>query len=138
MQGADFNQETKDLLERINRFLREEFNYKKFPAFLSHSGNISANQKYFDLYIRGPFVPKGDPVPQNSIVIASINFYNKRQGWGTEFLKMLKEYCLFWDIDYIVIESAHTEAVKEFAKKKNFLQMEGTKDWLAHVKDIDV
>jgi hypothetical protein len=99
--------------EELNKFLQLNFNYKSCHARKGISDTVNAKTKKFDLYFR--YKPNNKDI----LVIAKINFFEKRKGNGTRLLKFLSEIAINHNIKHIYIESVNKNSF-EFGKKFGF------------------
>ena len=80
--------------------------------------NISAGHEKFDFYFR--FKPISHFWNPETLVIASIIFFDQRRSNGTSLLSFLVSVASEFNIKHIGIELAHTESMITFTKKYGF------------------
>ena len=108
------------ILHWMNIYLMRTYHYRKPPAeFHSLQENIIvARKKMFDLYIRLFDVGYNNGMP--TIVIARIEFYKTRKGYGSNFLKLISEIAIKYQYEIIEFECCMTKPGISFAKKLGF------------------
>ncbi|WBS73154.1 hypothetical protein PF438_09565 [Elizabethkingia meningoseptica] len=106
------------ILDEINEYLKNRFNYKrKFAHFGILSKIIVAQSRKFDIYLR--LFDGAAPERPNTIIIARIGFCSVRKGNGSDFLKFMFEIAVKYGFSFIEIENCNEES-KCFAKRFGF------------------
>jgi len=136
MSISTFNMENPLFLafaNKIDEFYREKFNYKTSCAF-PRFPTIDINRSAVRLYLR--FKPKGS-WPNDSIVIASIEFQKQRRGHGKALLQKLVDMSARYEFRSIGIEQTSSkEGIQNFVRKFGFKNHGNERNWLVSIDTL--
>lgn len=116
LNNANFEQE----LFGIVALFAEDSNYGLYELYLDEMNRFFIkgldNEHKNELMLR---VNYGE---EKELVIARVEFVHKRQGKMTELFRLLKIFQKNYDLGPIVIESALSDAIKNWCAKNNFVK----------------
>jgi len=117
----------------LNAYLMERYSYKTKPASIGLSFTISANRKYFDIYLRCPATI--DFWPKMTLVVARIKFKNIRNREGSDLLTLLVNSALDLGLIYIAIEESNLNSAL-FAESLGFKKYKSENNWLVKASKL--
>jgi len=115
-----------DLL--LKEYLKKRFNYQRLGLKMAFNQTIFVTTAKFELYLRLNVGNRGG-WPDNTLVIARIEFKNTQQGHGTSFINFLKSLSETYSIQHIGVESTNINS-SAFAEKLNFTKQGGNKNYI--------
>jgi GNAT superfamily N-acetyltransferase len=112
MSEAD-DRQIEQLATDLEAFILQRFNYKRKCVF-GQWNTLDVHRKRVHLYLR--FKPKGF-WPEDTLVIARIEFLEQRKGHGTALLLMLAELADKYGYKRVGVEILTTPAIFAFVRK---------------------
>lgn len=122
----------------LNKFLIKRFGYKLPPVSFSEQGRnatLHTNMKLFGLYLRFFGLDKR-LWPENTLVIANIEFYEERAGHGTALVKFLLNHAHAFNYQYVGIEVANDNS-SAFAKSIGLKKIEDSRNYVGAIEQIN-
>lgn len=117
----------------IERFYQERFFYKRSCA-TPRFPTVDIIRAPVRIYLR--FLP-GEFGPEDSVVIANIEFRDRRRGYGTELLAKLVEMSCRYGLNSIGIEQTGLdESIQIFVRKFGFENHVNKRNWLISVENL--
>lgn len=133
MDMSDTDERQIDQLAKdLEAFIHQRFNYKRKCAFAQWS-TIDVHLKRVQLYLR--FKPKGF-WPDDTFVIARIEFERQREGHGTALLRKLVDLSGKYGYGTIGVEALSTPAIHSFVRKFGFTAHQGDNHWIISIDDL--
>ena len=126
--------EIRDFCSDFDNYLMVKFCYKKPLIYVSRNILNIDNRKRVNLYCR--YDPQG-MYPKNTFVIAKIAFTPSRSGSGTDLLKFLLTIRKKYNIEFIAIESGHSESVQGFANRFQFISMDNHYNYIKKTSELE-
>ena len=120
------------IAKKLNRYLVQRYDLNKPPVHAKTNGRMYAFTVPVNLKLR--FGPSSTYKwgNNNTLIIFSFEFEQKRKGNGTSLLNFLRQIALAHNYDFIGIEQAETVGSENFAKKHGFTRLKGD-DWMKKV-----
>lgn len=117
----------------IDAHYRKRFRYKS-PCAYPHHPTVDINRAAVRLYLR---FRVGAAWPAGSVVIAVIQFQNRRRGNGTDLLRKLVEMSTTYGYQNIKVEEVGRDAsIQAFVRKFGFTNPSYEKDWIVPVERL--
>lgn len=119
--------------KEIDEYYRDKFGYKTQCAWPRYP-TVDISRAPLRLYLR--FRPGGF-WPDDSVVIASIEFRKQRRGHGAELLKKFVEMSDRYELNSVGIEqTGPDESIQNFVRKFGFENHRNDQNWLVSVSRL--
>lgn len=107
----------------MESIVREDFNQIKVILNRIDGSNVIVNKGFNNIYLYNDESNVYIKFNKKQVILSNITLGKQRQGYGTEILNVLIEYCKKYFINELIIESVLTEEMFNFCNKHGFIKI---------------